>query len=77
MVNFPQWSCLKHFNSVTTTKFADGNAFYDILKKVAQEYGKDFDFLKQYALFHVFQDIWKTGTTDKFSIQTGEGVQQD
>ena len=32
MANFPRWNHLKHFNSVTTTKFTDGNAFYDILK---------------------------------------------
>jgi hypothetical protein len=32
MAIFPQWNCLKHFNSVVTTKFTDGNAFYDILK---------------------------------------------
>ena len=32
MAKFPRWSHLKHFNSVTTTRFTDGNAFYDILK---------------------------------------------
>lgn len=32
MANFPRWNHLKHFNSVTTTRFTDGNAFYDILK---------------------------------------------
>ena len=32
MAKFPRWSRLKHFNSVTTTKFTDGNTFYDILK---------------------------------------------
>jgi len=32
MAKFPQWNHLKHFNSVITTKFTDGNAFYDILK---------------------------------------------
>lgn len=32
MAKFPRWSRLKHFNSVTTTRFTDGNAFYDILK---------------------------------------------
>jgi len=32
MAKFPRWNHLKHFNSVTTTRFTDGNAFYDILK---------------------------------------------
>ncbi|KAF9034770.1 hypothetical protein BJ165DRAFT_1604623 [Panaeolus papilionaceus] len=32
MAAFPRWSQLKHFNSVTTTQFTDGQAFYDILK---------------------------------------------
>ena len=32
MAMFPRWSNLKHFNAVTTTHFADGQAFYDILK---------------------------------------------
>ena len=34
MAKFPRWSRLKHFNSVTTTRFTDGNAFYDILKVI-------------------------------------------
>ena len=32
MAAFPRWRNLKHFNSVTTTQFSDGQAFYDILK---------------------------------------------
>lgn len=32
MAQFPRWNRLKHFNSVTTSRFTDGNAFYDILK---------------------------------------------
>ena len=32
MAKFPRWNHLKHFNSITTTRFTDGNAFYDILK---------------------------------------------
>ena len=32
MAIFPRWNHLKHFNSVSTTKFTDGNAFFDILK---------------------------------------------
>jgi len=38
MAKFPRWSRLKHFNSVTTTKFTDGNAFYDILKVHATKF---------------------------------------
>jgi hypothetical protein len=44
---------------------------------VAQEYGKNFDFLKQHASSHVFQDIQEKGTTDNFSTRMGEGVQQE
>lgn len=32
MAIFPRWPDLKHFNSVTTTHFTDGQSFYDILK---------------------------------------------
>jgi hypothetical protein len=32
MAIFPRWNGLKHFYSVTTTHFTDGQAFYDILK---------------------------------------------
>ena len=35
MAAFPRWQNLKHFNSVTTTQFTDGQAFYDILKVLA------------------------------------------
>jgi len=47
------------------------------LQKVEQEYGKNFDFLKQHASSHVFQDIRQKGTTDNFSTRTGEGFQQE
>jgi len=47
------------------------------LQKVEQEYGKNFDFLKQHASSHVFQDIQQKGTTDGFSTRTGEGFQQE
>ncbi|KAJ7166717.1 hypothetical protein C8R46DRAFT_996401 [Mycena filopes] len=34
MREFPRWAGLKHFNEVTTVHFADGQAFYDILKSI-------------------------------------------
>jgi hypothetical protein len=46
-------------------------------QKVEQEYGKSFDFLKQHASSHVFQDIREKGTTDNCSTRTGEGFQQE
>ena len=41
MAKFPRWSRLKHFNSVTTTRFTDGNSFYDILKVPATKFVLD------------------------------------
>jgi hypothetical protein len=32
MKKFPRWSGLKHFNTVTTIKFTDGQSYLDILK---------------------------------------------
>ncbi|KAF8798517.1 hypothetical protein BYT27DRAFT_7122716 [Phlegmacium glaucopus] len=69
----------------------DGQAFYDILKRlqqalsvyqkccadVSRECGKCFDFLKQHAAHHVAQDICDKGTVDNFSTRTGEGFQQE
>ncbi len=46
-------------------------------QQVEQEYGKNFDFLKQHASSHVFQDIRQKGTLDNFSTRTGEGFQQE
>ncbi|KAJ7464184.1 hypothetical protein FB451DRAFT_1352911 [Mycena latifolia] len=34
MREFPRWPGLKHFNQVTTVRYTDGQAFYDILKSV-------------------------------------------
>ena len=48
-----------------------------IFQGVEQEYGKNFDFLKQHALSHVIQDIREKGTTDGLSTWTGEGFQQE
>ena len=48
-----------------------------IFQDVEQEYGKNFDFLKQHASSHVIQDIREKGTTDNFSTRTGEGFQQE
>lgn len=47
------------------------------LQEVEQQYGKNFDFLKQHASSHVFQDIREKGTTDNFSTRIGEGFQQE
>ena len=48
-----------------------------LMKKVEQEYGKSFNFLKQHASQHVIQDIKEKGTVDNFSTRVGEGVQQE
>ena len=48
-----------------------------LMKKVEQEYGKSFNFLKQHATQHVIQDIKEKGTVDNFSTRVGEGVQQE
>jgi len=48
-----------------------------ITQEVEKIYGKNFDFLKQHASSHVFQDIREKGTTDGFSTRTGEGFQQE
>jgi hypothetical protein len=47
------------------------------MKKVHDEYGKNFNFLKQHAPQHVLQDIREKGTVDNFSTRNGEGVQQE
>jgi hypothetical protein len=36
MREYPRWQGLKHFNHVTTTTFADGESFLDILKVCSQ-----------------------------------------
>ncbi|KAJ7746517.1 hypothetical protein B0H14DRAFT_2406480 [Mycena olivaceomarginata] len=73
MRRFPRWPNLKHFNQVTTVHFADGQKF----KRVADDYGKDFDFFKQHALSHLVSDIRKKGTTNHGSTRPGEGFQQE
>ncbi len=55
----------------------DSNFVIRFFQKVEQEHGKNFDFLKQHASSHVFQDIRQKGTTDNFSTRTGEGFQQE
>jgi hypothetical protein len=47
------------------------------MKKVHDEYKKNFNFLKQHAPQHVLQDIREKGTVDNFSTRNGEGVQQE
>ncbi|KAJ7823350.1 hypothetical protein B0H14DRAFT_3730382 [Mycena olivaceomarginata] len=46
-------------------------------KRVADDYGKDFDFFKQHALSHLVSDIRKKGTTNHGSTRPGEGFQQE
>ncbi|KAJ7760761.1 hypothetical protein B0H14DRAFT_3595391, partial [Mycena olivaceomarginata] len=45
--------------------------------RVADDYGKDFDFFKQHALSHLVSDIRKKGTTNHGSTRPGEGFQQE
>ncbi|KAJ6577876.1 hypothetical protein B0H19DRAFT_985472 [Mycena capillaripes] len=45
--------------------------------RVSDVYGKDFDFFKQHALYHLVQDIQDKGTTDHGSTRPGEGFQQE
>ncbi|KAK6966673.1 hypothetical protein R3P38DRAFT_2815922 [Favolaschia claudopus] len=77
MRKFARWPGLKHFNQVTTIHFSDGETFYHIMKKVSDEYGKNFNFPKQHATSHVIQDIRTKGTTNHFSTRPGEGFQQE
>ncbi|KAJ7885741.1 hypothetical protein B0H14DRAFT_3734854 [Mycena olivaceomarginata] len=46
-------------------------------KRVADDYGKDFEFFKQHALSHLVSDIRKKGTTNHGSTRPGEGSQQE
>jgi hypothetical protein len=41
MREYPRWRGLKHFNHVTTTTFADGESFLDILKVCSQRNAKE------------------------------------
>ncbi|KAJ7264829.1 hypothetical protein C8J57DRAFT_1436238 [Mycena rebaudengoi] len=77
MREFARWPDLKHFNQVTTVHFTDGESFSHILKRVSEEYGKDFDFFKQHACSHVVKDIHDKGTTNHGSTRPGEGFQQE
>ncbi|KAJ7797350.1 hypothetical protein B0H14DRAFT_3093169 [Mycena olivaceomarginata] len=45
--------------------------------RVAEAYGKDFDFFKQHASSHVVRDIPANGTTNHGSTRPGEGFQQE
>ncbi|KAJ7803091.1 hypothetical protein B0H14DRAFT_2384902, partial [Mycena olivaceomarginata] len=45
--------------------------------RVAEAYGKDFDFFKQHASSHVVRDIQAKGTTNHGSTRPGEGFQQE
>ncbi|KAJ7874554.1 hypothetical protein B0H14DRAFT_3106742 [Mycena olivaceomarginata] len=46
-------------------------------KRVADDYGKDFDLFKQHVLSHLVSDIRKKGTTNHGSTRPGEGFQQE
>ncbi|KAF8584403.1 hypothetical protein K439DRAFT_1646930 [Ramaria rubella] len=89
----PRWPILKHFISVTTLEFSDGQGFLDVLKiqrmkgylesygywceKLSDLYGKDFNFPKQHALAHLEYDIVNKGATNNYSTRVGEGFQQE
>ncbi|KAJ7711019.1 hypothetical protein B0H14DRAFT_2645981 [Mycena olivaceomarginata] len=47
------------------------------MQRVAEAYGKDFDFFKQHASSHVVRDIRAKGTTNHGSTRPGEGFQQE
>jgi hypothetical protein len=47
------------------------------IKRVADQYGKNFDFFKQHATSHIARDIWAKGTTNHGSTRPGEGFQQE
>ena len=62
-------SCLSYYSSL--------RFMIKSFQEVEQQYGKNFDFLKQHASSHVSQDIREKGTTDNFSTRIGEGFQQE
>ena len=73
--------CTKRLPKVLCRKLSshtlDSKFVIRFFQKVEQEHGKNFDFLKQHASSHMFQDIRQKGTTDNFSTRTGEGFQQE
>jgi hypothetical protein len=76
------WSALKDYQKYCIVSCLAMPKLYSkfmirFLQNVEQEYGKNFDFLKQHASSHVFQDIRDKGTTDNSSTRTGEGFQQE
>ncbi|KAF8496304.1 hypothetical protein BU17DRAFT_72469 [Hysterangium stoloniferum] len=71
------WPGLKNVQNVITLDFSDGNTFWDILKVVSAEYGKDFHFPKQYAPLHLYHDITHKGSTINYTTRIGEGFQQE
>ncbi|KAF7967343.1 hypothetical protein HWV62_34677 [Athelia sp. TMB] len=77
MGRIPRWPGLKRIKNVTTTEYTDGQTWFDILKRVGTQYGKDFDFFKQHATSHAASDIEQRGATQNFSTRPGEGFQQE
>ncbi|KAF8998003.1 hypothetical protein BDQ17DRAFT_1391785 [Cyathus striatus] len=77
MNKFLCWRSLKHIKNVANVSFTNGQCYYDILKKVSKEYGKNFNFFKQHYISHIIWDIQKKETTDNMSTCPGEGFQQE
>ncbi|KAG1829953.1 hypothetical protein EV424DRAFT_1583845 [Suillus variegatus] len=72
-----RWLNLKHFLNVTTIEYADGTAYFDILRHVSTQYNKNFDFLKQHLTTHIIPDIRQKGTLDNYETHVGEGFHQE
>ncbi|KAF8576359.1 hypothetical protein K439DRAFT_1288195, partial [Ramaria rubella] len=85
-----RWPNLKHFISVTTLEFSDGQGFLDCILpcivqllptsspfKLSDLYGKDFNFPKQHAPAHLGYDIVNKGATNNYGTRVGEGFQQE
>ncbi|KAF8573745.1 hypothetical protein K439DRAFT_1374478, partial [Ramaria rubella] len=93
MQQVPSWTGLKHFESITTMEFSDGQSYFDALKlilpcivqllptnsplKVENIHGKSFDFPKQHMLVHLSHDIIYMGATINYSTCVEEGFQQE
>ncbi|EGO24862.1 hypothetical protein SERLADRAFT_408679 [Serpula lacrymans var. lacrymans S7.9] len=74
--NVSRWAGLKHFMNITMVEYADGQVFLDILKHVLNDYEKDFNFSKQYAVSHILKEIWQKGATNNYDTQVSEGFHQ-
>ncbi|KZT31076.1 hypothetical protein SISSUDRAFT_995550 [Sistotremastrum suecicum HHB10207 ss-3] len=69
----PPYPGLKHFNSVTTIEYTDGNTMFHIMKVLKWK----LDHPKRHALTHVFEDIKEKGSLINSSTRTGESMIQE